>query len=54
MTDGESEFEAMLARTLGERMIKIGDEEMLHRLLADGTNDGGPPAYHLMPAKVQS
>lgn len=30
--------------------LKIGDEEMLHRMLADGTNDGGPQAYHLLPA----
>lgn len=30
--------------------ITIGDDEMLHRMIADGTNDGGPQAYHLLPA----
>lgn len=31
--------------------IGIGDEEMLHRFQADGTNEG-PAAYHLLRAKV--
>lgn len=29
--------------------LKIGDEEMLARFLADGTTDGGPAVYHLFP-----
>lgn len=55
ITKGGMRYRIIATDLAGKRgpiaaVLRIGDDDMLHRMLADGTNDGGPQAYHLLPA----
>lgn len=57
ITKGGMRYRVICADAIGRGMpivalLRIADDELVHRYRPDGTNDGGPQAYHLMPAKV--
>ncbi len=59
LTRGGMRYRILATDLAGKRgpiaaALRIGDEELLHRMQADGTNDGGEAAYHLLPAKVSA